>query len=269
MKTNKNITIEESKIIMLNILKSVHKFCVDNNLKYSLYAGTLIGAIRHNGFIPWDDDIDIVMPRKDYQFFIKNFKTQFYNIITPYNSKEYYLPWAKVFDNRTIKIEPMNIKSKYLFGVDIDVFPVDFVDSEDSYLIVQKMKKNLNSKRNRALSKASIPNPVVHPKAFCNCLITRFFYSGKQTKFCRKLDKSYQKFNNNDHNFLMVNSLFFKRPIFKNDLFDNLILHDFEKEKFYVFSEYDYFLKLMFGDYMKLPPVEKQQTHHSNMQFYK
>lgn len=265
----KPIDANESKKIMVEVLKVVHDYCCANNLKYSLYAGTLIGAVRHNGFIPWDDDIDIVMPRNDYEYFIKHFKAKNYDIITPYNSNEYYLPWAKVYDNRTIKIEPVNLKSEFLFGIDIDVFPVDYVDSFESFETVQRLKHKYDRKRNIALSNISWCNPFKNPRYFLIVLYRKLFYVQKQSYFARKIDKCYKRFNKRPHKFLMVNSLFSKRPPFNVDLFNNLELHKFENYCFFIFRDYDYFLRLIFGDYTLLPPVNEQVTHHTNQQFYK
>ena len=269
MDERKKICVDESKRIMINILKSVHEFCVENNLKYSLYAGTLIGAIRHDGFIPWDDDIDILLPRKDYEFFINHFKTEYYEVITPYNCKLYYLPWAKVYDNRTIKIEPVSINAEYLFGIDIDVFPMDYIDSEKSFKKMLYHKEKYRKRLKKAVDKIPWCNPFKHPKTFLKAFIYRLLYFGKQSYFSRKLDKIYSRYNKKKHNYLMVNSLFGQRPLFKNDLFDNLIFHRFENFKFCIFSEYDYFLKKIFGDYMKMPPKDEQVTHHGHKLFYK
>ena len=268
-KLGSRINDDDSRRIMIGVLKAVHCFCIKNKLRYSLYAGSLIGAIRHNGFIPWDDDIDIVMPREDYYYFIKHFKEQYYSVITPYSCKEYYLPWAKVYDNRTIKIEPVKLKSEYLFGVDIDVFPVDYVDSFESFKRVQKKKYRLNLLRNKSLKSFILFNPIRHPINFLREFFSRVFYQGRQSYFSKRLDCCYQSFNKKQHNYYMVNSLFFNRPLFDISLFDDLEFHKFEDEEFLVFKRYDYFLTLMFGNYMELPPTEQRISHHKNEQYYK
>ena len=78
----KEMTLRELQLFALEILKDVHQFCTQNNIKYSLYAGTLLGAIRHQGFIPWDDDIDIVMPRDDYNRFCQTYQSERFCIAT-------------------------------------------------------------------------------------------------------------------------------------------------------------------------------------------
>lgn len=78
----KPITTHELRKIQIEILKSIHNYCQENNLRYSLAYGTLLGAVRHKGFIPWDDDIDIMMPRPDYEQFLKGYRgyNEFYQV---------------------------------------------------------------------------------------------------------------------------------------------------------------------------------------------
>ena len=99
----REIKFEELKNLQLDILLSVHDFCMKNGIEYSLAAGTLIGAIRHKGYIPWDDDIDISMPRPDYDKFICTFNqpNNYYQVIAMSNDREYGFPFAKVHDTRT------------------------------------------------------------------------------------------------------------------------------------------------------------------------
>ena len=126
----KEISFDESKKLELDILLAVADFCDKNNLTYFLAYGTLIGAIRHKGFIPWDDDIDIQMPREDYNKFIESFSHEYYKAVIPGTpmSKHSYV---KVIDTRTIKTEPhKKYKAGYL-GIDIDIFPIDGAPSDE------------------------------------------------------------------------------------------------------------------------------------------
>ena len=100
---------KELREIQMGILSYVDKFCRENDIKYSICGGTLIGAIRHGGYIPWDDDIDIIMLRKDYERFLNLFnksKDSDYNLYCINKSPYYYHPYAKVSDSRTIQVEP-------------------------------------------------------------------------------------------------------------------------------------------------------------------
>ena len=118
--------LDEIKKIELGILISFDKFCRNNDIKYSLGAGTMIGAVRHGGFIPWDDDIDIFMLRKEYDTFLKlvaqnNFTLDetFYTVLNPEN-KENIHPFIKIVDTRTIAYEQNRMK-KYMKGIWMDI----------------------------------------------------------------------------------------------------------------------------------------------------
>lgn len=123
---------EDLRKIQLNILKKVTSFCKNQKINYSLYGGTLLGAVRHKGYIPWDDDIDISMPRPDYTKFIKEF-----HLIGDPNLKihdlsiykNYPYSFIKVSDERTLFVEKSNIN--YTLGVNIDIFPIDGLPSSE------------------------------------------------------------------------------------------------------------------------------------------
>jgi lipopolysaccharide cholinephosphotransferase len=125
------MTFNEMRTVQFNILCAVDKFCNENNLRYTLLGGTLLGAVRHQGFIPWDDDIDIAMPRPDYEKFVRTFnKTESFLVCESWINKKYwYFGFAKIGDKRTL-LEQRDCKIK-LF-VNIDLFPVDgFYDDID------------------------------------------------------------------------------------------------------------------------------------------
>ena len=133
----------------MGILDSVHSFCEAHGLRYFLSSGTLIGAVRHKGYIPWDDDIDIYMPRKDYEQFLRTFKdkTGNYRVLAPSVSEStgsdaYYYTFAKVIDTRTLMVEKET--KGFEIGVFMDIFPVDYVtDNMQERERVFKQKKLL------------------------------------------------------------------------------------------------------------------------------
>ena len=119
--------IQELRNIQMGILDRVHQFCEAHGLRYFLSSGTLIGAVRHKGYIPWDDDIDIYMPRQDYEQFLQTFSDAegIYRAINPATEPHYYYTFAKVVDQRTRMVEKET--EGYEIGVYMDIFPVDYV----------------------------------------------------------------------------------------------------------------------------------------------
>ena len=128
-------SLDELKKIELDIMIKVHQFCEENGIKYYMIAGTLIGAIRHKGFIPWDDDIDIAMPREDYEKFLKIFPEygKKNNLLAVNNrTKPYYgRPMTKVIDTRTSLTEP-EYRSDDPIGVFVDIWVMDGVPDDAS-----------------------------------------------------------------------------------------------------------------------------------------
>ena len=121
----REVTLDEMRVIQLDILDKIHDYCEKHNLRYSLSGGSLLGAVRHKGFIPWDDDIDIMMPRPDYEKFFANFNGTHGELTAQYyrNDKSYFFFMGKVYNNHTIMIEEGPCSSKT--GVYVDVFPID------------------------------------------------------------------------------------------------------------------------------------------------
>ena len=123
----KNIGLDELKRIQIAILDKVHAFCLENNIIYFLSCGSLLGAIRHGGYIPWDDDIDLFMPRESYERFISSYNEadNGTRVRTLFTDKRYYYSFAKVEDVNTILVE--KLPEKMDIGVNIDIFPIDGV----------------------------------------------------------------------------------------------------------------------------------------------
>ena len=256
---NVALSIDEIRKISLAVMDEIHNYCVLNGLRYSLFHGSLLGAVRHSGFIPWDDDMDIAMPRSDYEFFINNFSSSLCKVVSCNNDSSYYLPWAKVSDNNTVKIEHIR-NNKCILGVNIDIYPVDTVGEDIELDKIIKKRKRLE--RYREYSLCVFKNPF--KKLFS------MFFSGKSNKYSRIINKTNQMFSNNKPSFFITTEVYnVKRALFSLDMFNNLLLVKFEDRKYFISKNYDELLTKRLGNYMILPPPEDRIRHHDFVVYYK
>ena len=263
----KQLTLEEIKDKEYDILVWFHNFCEKNDLKYSLAYGTLIGAVRHKNFIPWDDDIDVCMPRKDYERFLKLSTNDFninYILLDFERNEKYIYHFAKIYDNRTIIKEETCMEIP--LGVYIDIFPLDKIPNDPLKLkqYVFKMtilQKILFFSVNKRKSKSIIKN-IIKKILFIICNLYGFKRALKKIK---KIRKVYDKYPNDCISSITGNIRKEKMP--KNS-FDNLIKIKFRNDYFYCYKDYHNILKSLYGDYMVLPPKEKRVNHQMKA-FYK
>jgi len=271
IKFKNEINLEQIKKIELDILVEFHKICEINNLRYSLSCGTLLGAIRHKGFIPWDDDIDVMMPRDDYEklmnIYSSNYKNSKYSIINHHNNNSYFYPIAKMYNNETIIYENSQ-KSSGHFGVYIDIFPMDYYieDNQFNINLVKKIENNTNrllysqykySKSNTYLR--SILKYVV----LSSCSIVGGHY------FLKKIDALVKKIEQGNKQTLRNLSLAeHVQPIIDIDSFNFYEEVIFEDTKFRIIKNADKYLRILYGDYMQLPPESKRVSNHSYNAYY-
>lgn len=255
----KKLDSNQIKRISLDILIDVASFCEQNNIKYYLACGTLLGAIRHQGFIPWDDDVDIMMPRPDYNKFLSEYISDRYVLLSPSEGRYYY---AKVYDNKTIKYERGYDYKKYKpIGVDIDIFPLDGIVNDEE--VVNKLHKR--SKFLELLLRLS-NQPIFYrknPLKAINRIIPRIIGSKNLVKM---IENNAQTYNYDDSEYVvrMRNTPNGFTGALKKDVYDPAIKKSFEGHEFYVPNNYDAWLRRFFGDYMSLPPEEKRKSHHQN-----
>lgn len=267
-KEMKYLELEDIKKVALDILKRVTKICDDNGFRYVLAYGTLIGAIRHQGFIPWDDDIDIQMPRPDYEKFLKFMdahETELGNlrVFTRKNTKNYFYGIARVC-NTDYEIHTHNEKDCGM-GLFIDVYPFDGLGSSYSKAFEFIRKMSIINDKLVAASLISVEYNR-HLKYDLELLLTRIL--GKK-HFFNKVDKIVSKCNFNESNYLGLAGWCGMPLIYNKNLFEDRIKVKFEDTEFYAPKEYDYILRMTYGDYMKLPPKSEQVPHHGYVAFKK
>ena len=270
----KEMTLRELQLFSLEILKDVHQFCIENNIEYSMSDGSLIGAIRHNGFIPWDDDIDIIIRRPDYERFCQTFKSDRYKLKCRENDPGCMVPFARVYDDQKTVIKTTAPWCKDEVGIWIDVFPADCVieDVKDYETYYNKSRKLwLRSGTSRTASCSFLwDKPLVYN---LKLMIKKIlFLNGKRTDYyvkkvidrARALEWGTTPFWGNLSS--MGDNI---KEHHRNEVFSSCVLKDFEDTQVMVMNGYDEYLRDKYNDYMQLPPVEDRVQHYSlRTQFY-
>ena len=258
----KEIGIDELKQIQLDMLKDIHTFCVEHKIRYSLAFGTLLGAVRHKGYIPWDDDVDIMMPREDYNRFIRSYGNQKYRIADMSVNPDYVDPFAKVEDTRTV-LEEYEEGVPSFFGVYIDVFPVDYIPDNLSERKSFYRKKNL---WNILYELKRIK--VKEGRSFIKNLVLMvghrllFFISRRQ--LAHKMSELASKYQRQKTAYMGIVAVADSRieEAVPSSCFEAYIELPFENINVMSIKNYDCYLSAAFGDYMQLPPEEKRVSHH-------
>ena len=256
--TYKNqLSIEEIKERIFKILIEFDNFCEQNKLHYSLAGGTLLGAVRHKGFIPWDDDIDVYMPRNDYNILIKKFNKwggHHYRLLSS-KTPGFYMMISKIIDTTTIAVEHDRCEK---IGVWIDILPVEYIDEDMPEDVKCKLYRNSEELYYMGSKKYFASNSFVKNMAK---KIIRFFKKIRINRFYKKSIERYKGANN-----LCFYSK--RRKLVWSKLPSNLgicnssIRLEFENRSFQVMNEWRTYLNIYFGnDYMKLPPIEERISH--------
>ena len=259
----------------LNILDEFTKVCNKNNLRYYSLGGTLLGSIRHKGFIPWDDDVDVAMPREDYEKFLKLSKEEFgenFEIVTHQNDENYRYPWARMITRNMKIINRMANIPREEFAW-IDIIPLDGFPNKKIKRALHKLHLsfwwNLNQivqfdelvdqhRKRSTIGKISLK------------ISSMFKWLGKIVNYrtclnhINKILMKYPYDTNTDEiiNFLAAYGF---KEIFTRESFQNSQDYEFEGRKLRGPQGYDSVLSRIYGDYMKLPPVEDRNKHQAEI----
>ena len=259
----KDVNIMDHKQLqarLVQIMEIFTEYCDENNLQYILFGGTLLGAVRHKGFIPWDDDIDIAMPREDYE--------RLHTIIKEKPLKKGYCmesirlgnspyPFAKIIDTNTIII---NSKSSLHKSLWIDVFPLDGVPEMAKY---KRMKRTLRISgfllENACCMYGSGKSKL---RAFVKMFVIAYARIKGAYYYGSKIDELAKRNKIQDCEYVSLVVWGPTNVYWKKDFLYNISYMEFEGRKYKVSSGWDEFLSLAYGDYMKLPPKKDRITHN-------
>jgi len=262
MQNRNELSLEEMQQREAKKLNYLHRICVENNITYFLFYGTLLGAVRHHGFIPWDDDLDVVVPRKDYKKLLDILHSHTeYRVLSHEYFDDYYYPFAKLVDPETRLVE-FGLKKNSKLGVWLDIFPLDSAPDNPLIRKIQAntvaklvgMNRYISAEENSILQEAnSFPKKLKYfvAKRFKNRTIIKFIhmiagmYKNKNTNYKAEFIWA------SDHN-----------RFFQKELFSKPEMLPFEDGNYYVPIGYDAILRRTYGNYMELPPVEKRHSDH-------
>ena len=257
------MNLKEIKKTSFDILLEFKNFCESNNITYFLSNGTLLGAVKYKGFIPWDDDIDVFVPRNDYDRLIQLYKDNSkYRLYSLERCSDFKYPFAKLCDISTLK-EENNLNNGIKLGIGIDIFPLDFwkdnlADAKKQVSFIQRKIEGLN------FSKMEFSSG----KNFLRSILKRIFIFvaknvGSQrylssiiaeAKCCRNKNSKYIG--------CVAWPIYGEKEIISSDVFKKTVSVEFEGIEFPAPSGFDVYLRSLYGDYTKDPPQEKQVSHH-------
>lgn len=241
-----------------------HEFCEENDLRYYMLGGTMLGAVRHQGFIPWDDDIDVGMPRRDYErleSLMKEKNNEQYILETPNSpAKEFLYAFSKLYDSKTTVVEKTRWPVKR--GVNLDIFPLDGIGNTE----IESFKnyKRILLLRNLLLTRVTYirkGRSILKNVSVLLSRMTRYFFSDKKLLYftnsvCKKYDFDTCEWCGN------LVGAWRQRELMPRNLFGEPRKYLFENKQFYGPEHAEEYLKYLYGNWRKLPPVEQQVSHH-------
>lgn len=272
MKQNniKKLSKEEIFKYSLDMLEFVDSICKKNNIAYFLHAGTLLGAVRHKGFIPWDDDVDICMSRKQFKRLLKTFQdTQQYELQFYDRTKGYDLPYAKIRDKRTLRVDEFTNKPyDPEKGLDIDIF---IIDGYSNNIVLRKIHFAIQNRLFKEFirSGAKTTSNDNSVKKFLKQLYQAIFTQSLMAK-CVNFFAGFWNMEKVQYAGCMVGLYRHKIELAKSKSFLEVKEGEFEGRKFPIPGDADDVLKSIYGpDYMTPPPLEKRVSTHTSYVIWK
>lgn len=266
----KNIKKEWNQTI-LDTLKALIAICQKHHLRYYCCAGTAIGAARHHGFIPWDDDIDVIMPRPDYDRLLKIAQQEDwgkYELVTPYNNDDYPLYFSKIANRETTLIEER--ERPCVIGLYVDIFPLDATDNDKNvaWRLFDKSAKILNrlnavSTHNRFADYIALLGSTKTWGRFAIKTLAFFFRKQLRRRLIRQLDEIAHRYNYDQaKNVLVYTGSYGHKEVFPKAWLGEGKEFPFEDITVLLPEQAETYLNHFFTDYRKLPPVEQRTEKH-------
>lgn len=248
---------------LLELLDEFVRICDKNNLDYFLCGGTLLGAVRHKGFIPWDDDMDVAMLRKDYEKFLKiapvELKEKF--IIDNYHTnKKCYLNFTKIRNRNTLFVQDFQKDYDGEKGIWIDIFPLDYIEKLNFFQVTKikivKLIRSIEHYKNNIF--------LGNNKIWLKKILT-FLMKPIPLTFLQRLQDNLMKGKTHDKEAKYITSIAstydYKKETMEKDVYLPAKTLEFEGKEYKVPNQYKYYLEKIYGNYMELPAVEKRVTH--------
>lgn len=267
----KQAGFDEIRSIQFEILKAVAEFCDANGVQYFLTGGTLLGAVRHQGFIPWDDDIDIAMPRPDYNRFLTLSQGRLgsrYDVSVLENNPAHSRLFMRVMDNRTLYVHKY-YRRKYRTGLGIDVFPMDGVperkeECEAYFREIRKLNRQFALAQSAPFKSTNFVRAVFKTAAMIPASVM-----GRERPY-RKIMRLVSEYPYEASRRVGITTgVYFEKEILeKADIYPAADL-PFEGHMFHVPACYEMYLTQLYGDYRKLPGVEDQKPKHAFSVYWK
>ncbi|WP_049550646.1 LicD family protein [Streptococcus pseudopneumoniae] len=255
--------IREIQQMELGIMEYIHEVCQKIGVKYFLAYGSLIGAVRHKGFIPWDDDMDICMLREDYEklqdYLIAN-PDERYEVMSYKNNLNYVYPFMKVQDNHTYLLEE-DVRIDSNMGIYVDIFPVD--GYEDDSVFKDKMTRLIKKRQLSCYTFKGITNTKSVLNSLIRYISVIIFYFTNTNKYVAQIEELAKSRKVSDYE--EVDYLIYKdmnKPVWRREWLEQVTTGTFEGKEFMIPKNYHEILTSDYGDYMQLPPVELRFSHH-------
>lgn len=247
--------------VQLSMMDDVHSFCVEHNIRYYLIAGSALGAVRHGGFIPWDVDIDIAMPRSDYQRFLEQYSSLFnprYDVLYYKNKKNINCPHALI-SLKGSRVEFVSGFERY--GIYIDLFPLDACP-DDSRLREKQMSQLQRIRQILYKKKGRKGNNFLF--TLCHKLVSWALLPITVDRLNKIRDKVMTKYQSTENTAecwcSMASKYKYTKQCMPKEYYGTPKLINFEGRQYFAPERIEDHLKHLYGDYMILPPVESRKS---------